>query len=194
MIGCRPLADEEISAVLAQFGGRTALRDRALFVLGIRTGYRISELLSLTVGDVWQHGRVVDRVSVARRHMKGKTQGRTVLLHPEAKDAIASWLAEQRARGVVDPKTPLFTSRQGSDRAMTRVRAHQILTAAFDAAGLTGKLATHSMRKTFAHRMYERLGRDLLKLQRAMGHRNINDTVRYLSFREEEIDAAILEG
>jgi hypothetical protein len=42
--------------------------------------------------------------------------------------------------------------------------------------------------------MYERLHRDLVKVQRAMGHKNINSTVAYLSFREEEIDAAILAG
>jgi len=31
-----------------------------------------------------------------------------------------------------------------------------------------------------------------VKTQRALGHRNINSTVQYLSFREEEIDEAIL--
>ena len=48
------------------------------------------------------------------------------------------------------------------------------------------------MRKTFADRVYEKLNHDLVKTQRALGHRNINSTVSYLSFREEEIDAAIL--
>jgi integrase len=49
-----------------------------------------------------------------------------------------------------------------------------------------------AMRKTFANRMYERLSRDLVKVQRAMGHRNINSTAAYLSFREEEIMNVIL--
>jgi hypothetical protein len=33
---------------------------------------------------------------------------------------------------------------------------------------------------------------DLAELQRAMGHANVNSTVAYLSFREEEIEAAFL--
>ena len=56
---------------------------------------------------------------------------------------------------------------------------------------MTGKVGTHSLRKTFADRVYDALDRDLVKTQRALGHRNINSTVHYLSFQEEEIDAAI---
>jgi integrase len=63
---------------------------------------------------------------------------------------------------------------------------------AFSSNELSGKLSTHAMRKTFANRMYDKLNRDLVKVQRAMGHANINSTAQYLSFREEEIGAAIL--
>jgi site-specific recombinase XerD len=48
------------------------------------------------------------------------------------------------------------------------------------------------MRKTFARKVHERLGHDLVKTQRALGHKNINSTVAYLSFVEDEIDQAIL--
>jgi hypothetical protein len=44
------------------------------------------------------------------------------------------------------------------------------------------------MRKTFANRVYHQLNHDLVKTQRAMGHKNINSTVAYLSFAEDEID------
>ncbi len=47
-------------------------------------------------------------------------------------------------------------------------------------------------RKTFADRIYARLGRDLVKTQRALGHRCIESTAAYISFRQEEIDEAIL--
>ncbi len=48
------------------------------------------------------------------------------------------------------------------------------------------------MRKTFADRIYDRLGGDLVKTQRALGHRCIESTAAYISFRQEEIDEAIL--
>jgi integrase len=48
------------------------VRDRCLFIVGIHTGFRVAELLSLTVGDVWQHNRIPDHVTVQRCHMKRK--------------------------------------------------------------------------------------------------------------------------
>ncbi len=50
----------------------------------------------------------------------------------------------------------------------------------------------HAMRKTFANKVHVLLGRDLVKTQRALGHKNVSSTVSYLSFLEEEIDEAIL--
>jgi integrase len=186
MKGCRPLSDDEVTQVAASFGGKYAARDKTLFLLGLKSGFRISELLSLRVGDVCQRGQLVDRVTVRRQHMKRQVEGRTVLLHPDAKAAIVAWLHEAN----LQPIDHLFQSRQGG--AMTRQQAWAILREAYETNGLTGQLGTHAMRKTFANRVYEKLGHDLVKTQRALGHKNINSTVSYLSFREEEIDAAVL--
>ena len=99
MKGCRPLTEAEVALVRQSFGGRYGRRDQALFLLGVKSGFRISELLSLQVGDVWRGQRVVERVTVARRHMKRQTEGRTVLLHPEARAALTAWLADLQAAG-----------------------------------------------------------------------------------------------
>jgi site-specific recombinase XerD len=116
----------------------------------------------------------------------------------EARAALSVWLEVLVKRlGTLDASLPVFCSRvkdpaTGLRKAISRQQAWEILKEAFAANELTGKLGTHVMRKTFANRMYEKLNRDLVKVQRAMGHRNINSTVAYLSFREEDIAAAIL--
>lgn len=136
-------------------------------------------------------------LTVKRRATKGRLTGRTLPLHREARVALAAWLEayHQRAGGL-EAAWPLFPSRvrgaAGERRAITRVMAHIALKDAFAAVGLTGPLGPHAMRKTFANRVYERLGRDLPKTQRALGHVNINNTVAYLSFREDDIHQAIL--
>lgn len=192
MKGARPLSDTEVKLVLSSFQGRYAMRDRALFLTGLRTGFRISELLSLRVGDIIRHGQVADWVSVQRRHMKKKTEGRTVPLHSQAKEAIAVWVGEMEVNGAVPPDTYLFRSRKGQNRPISRKSAWAILDGQYRGNGLAGCLGTHAMRKTFAKRVHELLGRDLVKTQRALGHRNVGSTVSYLSFLQEEIDAAIL--
>jgi integrase len=192
MKGCRPLSDAEITLISRSFGGSYAARDRALFILGLKSGFRISELLSLRLRDVLQHGRLVDQVTVRRAHMKQKTEGRTVPLHPEAKQVLAVWIDELRARGQGSATTFLFRSRQGGNRPISRIQAWQILTEAYRTNELTGKLGTHALRKTFANKVYTRLQHDLVKTQRALGHRNINSTVAYLSFCEDDVMQAIL--
>lgn len=192
MKGCRPLNDQEVKLVTMSFGGKYATRDKALFLLGLKSGFRISELLSLRLCDVLQAGRMVDRVTVQRRHMKKKTESRTVLLHPEAKETLDKWINELNADGHIAANTFVFRSRKGRNRPITRMHAWRILKEAYGSNEMTGKLGTHSMRKTFADRIYDKLDRDMVKTQKALGHRNINSTVQYLSFREEEIDEAIL--
>lgn len=191
MRGCRPLEDREVNDIIKSLSN-TNKRDAALFLLGIKSGFRISELLSLKVGDILQAGRIVDRVTVARRNMKKRVEGRTVLLHPDAKAALTEWLDELGTDENITPDTYVFLSRKGENRPVSRVHAWRVLHQAFVDSDLTGKLGTHSMRKTFANKVYDALGHDLIKTQRALGHRSINSTACYLSFREEDIDRAIL--
>ena len=129
----------------------------------------------------------------------GKTSGRTVKRHSEARAALSVWLEvlTGRLHGAVDPSTPIFCSRvkdptTGLKRAISREQAWRILKEAFNSNELEGKLGTHAMRKTFANRIYHQSNRDLIKTQQAMGHKHVNSTQHYLSFLQDEIDALIL--
>jgi integrase len=174
------------------FGGTYGARDRALFLLGVKSGFRISELLSLTVGDVWQHGQFLDRVAVQRKHMKGKHQGRSVILHPAAKTALAAWLMDRQRLGEMTPDMPLFPSRKGVNRPLQRGQAHHILQEAYATNGLTGMIGCHGMRKTFGQKVYAATGHDLRATQHAMGHKSPASTAAYLAVDEQAIDAVIL--
>lgn len=191
MKGMRPLTDEEISKVSANFLGAAKARDFALFTLGIKSGFRISELLSLTVKDVFQNGQIQDRIYVQRRNMKCKNEGRCVVVHPDAKNALMEWVTELFQAGATEA-TYVFKSQKGRNKPISRIQAWNILTIAYKASGLTGALGTHSLRKTFADRVYEKLGHDLLKTQRALAHRDIKSTISYLAFKQQDVDEAIL--
>lgn len=192
MKGCRSLTDQEADSIMKSFGGQYAARDRAIFALGRFTGERISAILRLKVGDVVQGGRVADAVTYRRANRKGKVEGRTVKIHPEAKAALAEWLDQSaRESAMLTADDYVFQSRKGRG-PISRIQYHRILKEAVQVNELTGKIATHSMRKTFADRVYESLGRDIFRTQKALGHKNINSTVQYLSFKEADIEAAIM--
>jgi integrase len=194
MKGCRPLKPDEETLIARSLSGSYAARDRAIFILGTKSGFRISELLSLKIGDIVQAGRIVDRVYVRRCNIKRKIEGRSVILHPDAKKALNQWLKQLRQTGFDSDDFYLFRSRKGGNRSISRIQFYKILRAAFRQNDLAGKLGTHTMRKTFANKVFDRLGHDIFKTAKALGHKNINSTVEYLSFRQEEIDEAILKA
>ena len=191
MKGCRSFSDQEVDLIKKSFSGPCAARDRAVFTMGRFTGERISAILQLKVGDVVQGGKVADAVTYRRANRKGKVEGRTVKLHPDAKDALTAWINQLAKETVLTAEDYVFQSRKGQG-PIGRIQYHRILKQAVLANELTGKISTHSMRKTFADRVYEALGRDIFRTQKALGHKNINSTVQYLSFKESDIDAAIL--
>lgn len=180
-MSCRPLTDLEYTKVKNALNNP---RDYLLFVLGYRTGFRISEILSLEVADVLH-----SKIKVQRKNMKGKTQSREVAIHPELASAIASYLS---IRMVENDNTALFPSRQGG--SIGRHMAHQILKKAYAASGLSGSgYATHCMRKSFSKNIYKKSGNDLVLTQKALGHKDIVTTVKYLNVFQDDIDSLILE-
>jgi len=183
--GARPLDNVEILLVAQQFDGTFATRNRALFMLGVSVGGRISELLALTIGDVWQNGKPVKDLLFQRRVVKGKQLSRMVPVNADGRTAIADLIAWHQAQYSdldldLNPNRPLFPSRKGcGDAAMTRKTGHIVLKEAFEKAGLNGKLATHSLRKSFAQRVYDASG-DIYLTQELLGHASVETTQQYL--------------
>ena len=63
----------------------------------------------------------------------------------------------------------------------------------FEAAGLNGHLATHSVcEKAFAQRLYDRTG-DIFAVQEMLGHKSVTTTQKYLGVNYANIKEAVEE-
>ena len=189
MKGCRPLDEQEIIKVSEQFTGTYEVRNRALFILGVSVGGRISELLSLTIEDVWQNGSPVSDLLFERNVVKGKEVSRMIPCNADGRKAIRELIQWHiKTFGDQDIKRPLFKSREG-DKAISRTQAHRVLKEAFEKAGLNGKLATHSLRKTYAQRMYD-VTDDIYLVKEALGHKSVDTTQQYLGISYKKFQKA----
>ena len=192
MKGTRPLDNDEIRRVSAAFTGIFATRNRGLFMLGVSTGGRISELLSLTISDVYQNKKPVGDLLFKKSIVKGKENSRAVPVNRDGRkaiDALVNWHREHYRS--IASKRPLFPSRHKSGSvALHRQTAHAILKDAFMEAGLNGHIATHSLRKSFAQRLYDKTG-DIYLVQELLGHRNISTTQKYLGVNYADAKAAV---
>jgi site-specific recombinase XerD len=201
MAGMRDYTDEELRLVRKSFSGCYALRDRCYFEMALQMGLRVSEMLSLTVGQVFQYGKAVDEVWIDRKHMKGgkvgKASGRTIPLFPETHPHIPAWLRRMAAmlkvKEVKDlgPATPLFMSRvrnkDGSRRAIAHETAWRIIKAVARDNELPGRVGTHSTRKTLARRAMT-WSNNIRVVQKLLGHRSLASTEAYLkSLTDREV-------
>ena len=192
MKGTRPLDNDEIRRVSTCFTGTFEIRNRGLFMLGVSTGGRISELLSLRVGDVYQNKKPVTDLLYGKSIVKGGEVSRSVPVNADGRraiDELVNW--HRRHYRSVASKRPLFPSRHKSGTVpMHRQTAHAILKTAFIEAGLNGHIATHSLRKSFAQRLYDKTG-DIYMVQELLGHRNISTTQKYLGVNYADAKAAV---
>ena len=159
-------------------------------MIGVSTGGRISELLSLCIGDVYQNDTAVTDLLNSKSIVKGGEVSRAVPVNSDGRRAIENlivWHGERYQN--TEKSRPLFPSRNGQGaKRMSRRTAHDVLKRAFEAAGLNGHLATHSLRKSFAQRLYDKTG-DIFAVQEMLGHKSVTTTqaslgVNYVSVRE----------
>jgi len=189
MKGARPLTREEFDRVMQSFDGKYAERNRCLFLLGTSAMTRVSELAVLTVGDVYQGGLVVSELVLRKQIVKGKRESRIAVLPPETVEAVRDFIEWKVEHGESLAKdAPLFVSRQGGP--LHRMQIHRILKEAYAKAGLTGRLTTHTMRKTGGTWLYEATG-DLLLTQEALGHRSPETTRRYVPLNRQRMRVAM---
>lgn len=152
-----------------------SVRNYLLFVLGINSGLRISDLLKLTVDDV----KGKDRITL-REQKTGKTKN--FPLSDACKKAIAEYLKSEEVTDGV-----LFKSRKGDNKAISRIQAYEIINTAARAVGIQGNIGTHTLRKTFGYWAYKS-GVDIAYIQKLLNHSAPSVTLAYIGITQEQLD------
>ncbi len=169
------LDDKEIEAVLdcpdyATWIGR---RDRALLLVAIQTGLRVSELTALRREDV---------TFGIGAHVRCNGKGRKLRctpLRPDVKKVLAAWLHERPLQS----DQPVFPSCRGgclSADAVERLVAKHVAAARRRCPSLVDKRVTpHTLRHTAAMQLLQR-GVDRSVIALWLGHESIETTQIYL--------------
>jgi len=154
----------------ARWEGR---RDRALLVLALQTGLRVSELTGLCCGDV-----ALGTGAHVRCEGKGRKQ-RAVPLTSQAQAVLQAWMSE-RGGGPQDPLFPTRTGRRLSRDAIERRVSTHAATAARRQPSLRAKnLHPHVLRHSCAIELLH-AGVDATVIALWLGHADIRSTQPYL--------------
>lgn len=144
-------------------------RDLALFTLGVNSAFRAGDILKLTRADLVElpDGRIEVFVRERKTHKL-----RRVTLNPQASETLRRHLATSTD----DRLFPVTI--QWFGKLVKRWCAE---------AGLEGRFATHTLRKTFARLNYEVFGVSLATLAFALNHDSERTTMRYLGLVDEDV-------
>ncbi|MDR3230664.1 MAG: site-specific integrase [Synergistaceae bacterium] len=157
-------------------------RDLLLFVMGINTALRISDLLPLTVGHIRNENGELRPLVTLRENKTGK------LKQFPLNDSILSILKEYLELDEdMDDASFLFASNKGG-APITRTHAWRILSGAAQQAGLDD-VGTHTLRKTFGYHAYRKT-KDLGLVQKLLNHSSSRETLRYIGIDQDDLDAA----
>lgn len=151
-------------------------RDLALFVVGINTNLRASDLLKITAGKV-RGLKEMDEIEL-REQKTNKT--RRISLNKACIDAIQALLKSK----TYSDDEPIFTGQRGP---LTVPSVNRLVKQWCKAINLRGNYGSHTLRKTWGYHQRVSFGRGTAELMVCFNHSSERQTLQYLCIQPEEI-------
>ena len=182
-----PIRDySKIQAIRANLKRRSP-RDYLLFVLGITSGLRISDILKLKVEDVKNtNGTIKDCLRFVERKTR---KPRRLPFSKNTKEALQFFFNKT---GIFEYDRYLFTSsKTNGNKPLTAVRAWQMMNDWCYEVGINHSVGTHTLRKTAGYMMRTRGNIPIERISEILGHSNVKVTSRYIGITDDEVEKSL---
>lgn len=173
-------------------------RDNMLFIVGINFGLRASDLRMLRFSNIINENLTFrDSFPVFEkktRNTRARKMNRYITINNAVVEAVTLFLENTPGVCLSDYMFRSESNRGSNMNTPISVRAIEyILKDIADKVGLTAKVSTHTLRKTFCYWMMVRGHNDsrrLLLLQKMLNHSTPLQTLTYIGITGEEIESA----
>ena len=182
----KAISEEKVNELLAAIEGDdpVARRDRAILEVLYGTGARITELVSLSLGDI-------DPIDHLLKVLGKGNKERIVPVGTFAMRALKEWL-EPAGRGCFEPEIwksrndseAIFLNRRGG--RLTRQGGWGVVKKYGAKVGLGSNLSPHTLRHCCATHMLEH-GADIRTVQELLGHASITTTQIYTKVSRDKL-------
>lgn len=193
-----PIKDpEDVKRVCDWFEDREMYLMKLVFIIGVNTAWRISDILSLRWTEVLNPEDNTVRDYVLRpekKTRKSKPKGRKVFLNDIVKDSIAAYIARYPNKVFTRNRlyirnTYVFESERRPGTHITRQFVDKWLKIAIADLDINSHAGTHMMRKTFVyHHITQSKDRPraIEQCMYLLNHSSIRETLRYAGITEDE--------
>lgn len=180
-----PIRDSEILSNMCLYLKENNDRNYVMFLLGIYTGLRISDILKLRVKDVIdltnrKEKRKIKKQIILREQKTSKQK--IIKINPILKEPLEEYVQDKEMYEY------LIKSRQGFNKPISRKRAYEILKELGEIFDVES-LGCHSMRKTFGYHYYKQT-KDIALLQKIFNHSSPAITLAYIGIDQDRMNKA----
>lgn len=165
-----PIRDMDTILDIADYLKIRNIRDYVMFMFGIYSGLRISDILKFRVRDV----RDKDNISI-REKKTGKEK--KFPINKDLNKILNDYIKDKRDFEF------LFKTPNKPNAPITRQQAYNILTNAAKMFGIDS-VGTHTLRKTFGYHMYKQTN-DASLIMDILNHSDIHYTLRYIGINQD---------
>lgn len=174
---------EEIEKMKSYYLTRECYRDYALFVLGINTALRISDLLELKWMDVYDSQTHKYKNHIDINEQKTKKHA-IIALNANCIEAVKLL---KKHKPFKQEDEYVFCGDKNRHEHITRNRAYHIIKDAAVENHIEGNISCHSLRKTFGYHAWK-MGTPTALIMNIYNHSSIEITKRYLSINQDDKD------
>lgn len=187
MAAAKSFTAAELEQILAYVSTRRhAARDRAIILMSVLAGCRVSELAQLTYADVVdERGNIKSEIYMSANRVKHGHAGK-IFISSRLRDELAAYGAAQCFKS---PAQAFFYSQQHQTRGFSANTLTQHLRSVYRAAGVVGA-SSHSGRKTCLTSLATQ-GVSVFAIAKIARHKNIATTQRYVTVNDEMMRRAI---
>ena len=173
-----PIRDLEKLEEIKEELKKNGTRDYLMFLTGINSGMRVSDIVKLNVNDVRNsNGTMKEHISVIEKKTKKLK-----------KFPLCNGLLVEMEKYIknMEQGEYLFKSRKGKNKPITTTQAYRIIVNAGEKVGIKN-IGTHTMRKSFGYHHYQQF-KDVALLQNIFNHYSPSTTLRYIGINQDNID------
>jgi len=162
-----PIREKKDIVKIENYLKKNSERNFLLFVMGINSGLRISDILSLNVGDVRNHSHINIKEKKTHKYKKFPINSKLKLI-------LEDYVKNK------DDNQPLFLTQRKN--RLDRIQSYKILNNACLQLGLKYNIGTHSLRKTFGYHHYKQF-KDIVILQKIFNHSSSDITLELIKIK-----------
>lgn len=170
-----PIRDRQKILDIQEYLKRTNERNYMLFIIGIYTGLRISDILKLKVKDVKEKRYIYIR--------EKKTSKQNIIEINKFLEKEFKWYCSDKENDEY-----LVKSREGVNKSISRVQAYNVIKDISKSFRIDN-LGTHTLRKTFGYHYYKQT-KDVATLMKMFNHSDPSITLKYIGIIQDQLNRA----